>query len=86
LQEGHCRGGGWGKLGDPRFPDRTSSGEIPPCDAEYKVNETTVVLYDVPYRAVVVNSSSHDIRRQKKLEKQIASSADTITKKLKPFQ
>ncbi len=55
-------------------------------DAEYKVHETTVVLYDVPYRAVVVHSSSHDIRRQKKLEKRIACSSDTIAKTLKHLQ
>jgi transposase len=75
-------GGNWVPLG--------SLTELPAVksrpDAEYKVHETTVILYDVPYRAVVVHSSSHDIRRQKKLEKQIASSADTIVKKLKPFQ
>ena len=55
-------------------------------DAEYKVHETTVVLYDVPYRAVVVYSSSHDKRRQKKLEKRIACSADAIAKTLKRMQ
>ena len=55
-------------------------------NAEYKIQETKVVLYDVPYRAVVVHSSSHDIRRQKKLEQRIASSADTITKTLKHLQ
>jgi transposase len=55
-------------------------------DAQYKVYETTVDLYAVPYRAVVVHSDAHDKRRQKKLEKQIASSADTISKKLKHVQ
>ena len=38
-------------------------------DAQYKVHETTVDLYGIPYRAVVVHSDSHDKRRQKKLEK-----------------
>lgn len=55
-------------------------------DAEYKVYETTVVLYGIPYRAVVVHSSSHDKRRQKKLEKRIACSADAIAKTLKHVQ
>ena len=54
--------------------------------AEYKVYETTVVLYGIPYRAVVVHSSSHDKRRQKKLEKRIACSADAIAKTLKHVQ
>jgi transposase len=55
-------------------------------EAQYKVHETTVDLYGIPYRAVVVHSDSHDKRRQKKLEKQIACSADTIAKKLKHVQ
>jgi transposase len=54
--------------------------------AEYKVYETTVNLYDSTYRAVVVYSSSHDKRRQKKLEKRIVSSADEINKRLKTMQ
>jgi transposase len=55
-------------------------------DAQYKVHKTTVDLYGIPYRAVVVHSDSHVIRRQKKLEKQIACSADTIAKTLKQVQ
>jgi len=54
--------------------------------AEYKVYETTINLYDSTYRAVVVYSSSHDKRRQKKLEKRIISSADEINKQLKTMQ
>lgn len=54
--------------------------------AEYKVYETTVNLYDQPYRAVVVYSNSHDKRRQKRLEKQIAGSADEIKRQLKTVQ
>jgi transposase len=45
-----------------------------PC-AEYKAFETSVVLYAKTYRAVVVHSSSHDKRRQKKLDKAIAKAA-----------
>jgi len=47
--------------------------------AEYKAFETTVELYGKTYRAVVVHSSSHDKRRQKKLEKAIVESAKSIT-------
>ena len=49
-----------------------------PC-AEYKAFETSVALYAKTYRAVVVHSSSHDKRRQKKLAKAIAESAKSIT-------
>ena len=55
-------------------------------NAKYKAYETTLDLYGIPYRAVVVHSDSHDKRRQKKLEKQITSSANTISKKLKHVQ
>ena len=53
-------------------------GKTRPC-AEYKAFETSVVLYGKTYRAVVVHSSSHDKRRQKKLKKAIAKSSKTIT-------
>jgi transposase len=55
-------------------------------EAQYKVHESTVDLYGIPYRAVVVHSDSHDKRRQKKLEKRIACSADAIAKTLKHVQ
>ena len=48
-----------------------------PC-AEYKAFETSVVLYGKTYRAVVIHSSSHDKRRQKKLDKAVVESAKTI--------
>jgi transposase len=51
--------------------------------AEYKAFETQVTLYGVPYRAIVIHSSSHDKRRQKKLERQIAQSLTEITQNLK---
>lgn len=51
--------------------------------AVYKAFETQITLYDMPYRAVVIHSSSHDRRRQKKLEKQIVKSFDSIKMKLK---
>jgi transposase len=39
--------------------------------AHYRANETTVTLYGVNYRAVVIHSDAHDKRRQKKLDKQL---------------
>ena len=56
-----------------------------PC-AEYKAFETSVVLYGKTYRAVVVHSSSHDKRRQKKLDKAIATSAKSIKAELGGLQ
>ncbi len=48
-------------------PAKTSSR--PP--AHYRICESTVTLYDVEYRAVVVHSSAHDKRRLKKLERRL---------------
>jgi len=55
-----------------------TAGKARPC-AEYKAFETSVALYGKTYRAVVVHSSSHDKRRQKKLKKAITESAKSIT-------
>lgn len=48
-----------------------------PC-AEYKAFETPVTLYGKEYRAVVIHSSSHDKRRQKKHDRLIERSAKAI--------
>jgi transposase len=56
-----------------------------PC-AKYKTFETTVLLHENTYRAVVVHSSSHDKRRQKKIDKAIAESAKTIKARLRGLQ
>ena len=66
--------------------DLGSLAQIPtkknrPC-ALYKTYETTVTLYQKEYRAVVVHSSSHDKRRQKKLDRAIAQSAHELTEQL----
>ena len=66
--------GAWTDLG--RLAE-TAVGTGRPC-AAYKAFETTVVLYGKTYRAVVVHSSAHDKRRQKKLDKAIAASAQTL--------
>ena len=42
--------------------------------------ETTVTLYDKPYRAVVVHSSAHDKRRQKKIERELAKESASLEK------
>ncbi len=42
--------------------------------ASYRVHEEAVTLYDKPYRAIVVHSSAHDKRRQKRLERELADS------------
>lgn len=55
-----------------------------PC-ATYKIFETSVVLYNKKYRALVVHSSSHDKRRQKKLDKAIAASEQQLKKQLSAF-
>ena len=43
-------------------------------NASYRVHEETVTLYDTQYRAIVVHSSAHDKRRQKKLERGLDAS------------
>lgn len=57
--------------------------------ARYKAFEASVSLYEKAYRALVVYSSSHDKRRQKKLDKAIAQSSklliDEIAKIPKQF-
>ncbi len=42
--------------------------------ASYRVHEETVTLYGKRYRVIVVHSSAHDKRRQKRLERQLAAS------------
>jgi len=66
--------GEWTELG--RLAENPT-GVTRPC-ATYKAFETSVVLYGKTYRALVVHSSSHDKRRQKKLDKAIAESAKSI--------
>ena len=46
--------------------------------ATYRVHEETVTLYDPSYRAVVVHSSAHDKRRQKRLERELDASLKAI--------
>ena len=53
-----------------------------PC-ADYKACESAVTLYGTTYRAVVVHSSAHDKRRQKKLAKAVVDSATALTAALR---
>ncbi|EFK07011.1 conserved hypothetical protein [delta proteobacterium NaphS2] len=49
--------------------------------AYYKSYETEVTLYDESYRAVVIHSSAHDRRRQKRIERELAKEKKAITEK-----
>lgn len=55
-----------------------NAGTVARPRATYKTCETSVVLHGQTYRAVVVHSSAHDRRRQKKLDKAIIESATSI--------
>jgi transposase len=56
--------------------------ETPPTKnrpgASYRVQERSVTLYGNDYRAVVVHSSAHDQRRQKRLERELRASREQI--------
>jgi transposase len=46
----------------------------------YRICETSVTLYGKPYRAVVVHSSAHDKRRQKKIKRELAKESEALHK------
>jgi len=46
--------------------------------ASYRVREASVTLYGKDYRAVVVHSSAHDKRRQKRLDRELRASCTEI--------
>jgi transposase len=46
--------------------------------ASYQAHESAVTLYGRPYRAVVVHSSAHDKRRQKRLDRELQTSYTTL--------
>lgn len=54
--------------------------------AKYKVFETVANLYEKSYRALVVHSSSHDKRQQKKLNKAITASSRQINAALSKLE
>lgn len=54
--------------------------------ATYRVSEHSVELYGTSYRAIVVHSSAHDKRRQKRLERELAASLTAITTQAKTWE
>ncbi len=54
--------------------------------ARYKTYETTVTIAGTSYRAVVIHSSAHDKRRQKKIERQLETSRESLAKAVKKLQ
>lgn len=52
----------------------------------YRGYETTVNLYERTYRAVVVHSSAHDRRRQKRLQRQLETERKQWSKSIKEFE
>jgi transposase len=52
----------------------------------YRGFETTVTLYGQPYRAIVVHSSAHDRRRQKRLDREVEAEHASLSKKLVQFE
>lgn len=50
--------------------------------AIYSVNEQKVTLYDKPYRAIVVHSTSHDKRRLRRMDREIKKTEKELTQLL----
>lgn len=71
----------WTQIG--RLSETATRGNRP-C-AEYKAFETTVTLHGKTYRAVVIHSSSHDQRRQKRYDKLLANSEKSIRDQIKKW-
>jgi transposase len=63
--------------------------ETPPSKnrpgAQYRVGEMPVSLYGQCYRAIVVHSSSHDRRQQKRLERELKHSEQQLQARLKKW-
>lgn len=54
--------------------------------AQYKTYETTVNIDHASYRAVVIHSSAHDKRRQKKVDRLLDTSRKVIGKEIRKLQ
>jgi transposase len=54
-----------------------------PC-ASYRACETVVELYDRSFRAIVIHSSAHDKRRQKRIDKELAQARQSLADALAP--
>lgn len=61
---------------------KTESTEKRPS-ATYKAFESDVVLYGKTYRAVVIHSSSHDKRRQKRIERELETERNALNSRNK---
>jgi len=68
----------WEQIG--AISETPSTKKRPP--AHYRLAEKSVTLYGQQYRAVVVHSSAHDKRRQKRIDREIQKSATTLSKLL----
>jgi transposase len=54
-----------------------------PC-AVYRAHDSKVELYGKSYRAIVIHSSAHDKRRQKRLDKELSQTRQNLTDTLAP--
>jgi transposase len=63
----------------------TDTGKNRPA-AIYRAHESIISLYGQSYRAIVIHSSAHDRRRQKKIDKALTASVKELNGKLKKVQ
>lgn len=68
--------GNWEEVGV--LNETPTTDKRPP--AFYKVMEKTVELHEKQYRAIVVHSSAHDKRRNKRIDREIQTSEKTLAK------
>ncbi|MCP4057357.1 MAG: IS1634 family transposase [Pseudoalteromonas sp.] len=59
----------------------SGSKKRPP--AHYRYVESTVSIEDVTYRAIVIHSSAHDKRRQKRIDRMLKSDRNELEKEIK---
>jgi transposase len=64
----------WQLLGELALTRSTKARPV----ASYRSFETEVTLYEHDYRAVVIHSSSHDKRRQKRIDRQLTDSQKVL--------
>jgi transposase len=69
----------WDEIGI--IAETTSTKKRP--HASYRAYEAAVELYGKPYRAVVIHSSAHDSRRQKRIERELQTEHTTLTAEMK---
>ncbi len=69
----------WVELG--KLSDTMETAKRPA--AVYKAWDTKAVLHNKTYRAVVIHSSAHDKRRQKRIERELKKAHTELSKKIK---